>query len=115
MKKIGIILIILTMALVSCSKDEDNNTNPLVNPLVGTWVISYTEFDVVYLDEITFNSNNTGLVINKEDGVQVDNFSFTWSTNNNILTVSFDGETLTTVYSISGNQLTMDGEVYTRR
>lgn len=97
------------MALVSCSKDDDTN------PLVGTWVNSYTIYGVVYLDEITFKSDNTGIVSNKEDGIQVDIFSFTWSTNNNILTVSYEGDMQTTVYAISGNKLTLDGEVYTRK
>lgn len=110
MKKIGIFLLIMTIALVSCNKDDDND------PLVGTWEISYTDYDdVVYHDEITFNSDNTGTVANKEDGIEVDMFSFTWSTNNNILSVSYDGDTYTTVYAISGNKLTMDGEVYTRK
>ena len=109
MKKIGIFLLIMTIALVSCNKDDDND------PLVGTWEISYTDYGVVYHDEITFNSDNTGIVTNDEDGVQVDIFSFTWSANKNILTVSYDGFTDTTVYAISGNKLTMDGEVYTRK
>lgn len=99
----------MAIALVSCNKDEDTD------PLVGTWELTYTYFGTIYQDEVTFNSNHSGKVINKEDNLIVDEFSFNWSAVNNILSVSYDGETLTTIYSISGNKLTMDGEVYTRK
>lgn len=109
MRKIGIFLIILTIALVSCSKDDSTN------PLVGTWVTSYTELGVVYTEEVTINSNNTGSGFVKEDGVLTDNYSFTWSTNNNVLTITLDGETYSEAYSISGNQLTIGDLIYTRK
>jgi hypothetical protein len=109
MRKLGIILTMVIMVLVSCKKDDETN------PLVGTWVSTLTIYSVVYRDEITFNSNNTGRVLNLEDGIQVDDFSFTWSANNNILTVSYDGDTQTSAYSISGNKLTFGGEVYTKK
>ena len=99
------------MALVSCSKDKDLDTNPLV----GTWLSTETFGGVVYLDEITFNSDHTGTITNKENGIQVDLYSFTWSTSNNIITLSADGETNSAVYAISGNKLTIDDVVYTRK
>jgi len=109
MKKFGIILIVLIIAIASCSKDEDTN------PIVGTWVNSYELYDILFVDEVTFKSDNTGMVINKEAGIIIDQFPLTWSTKNNILTVSYDGETQTSTYAISGNKLTFGDEIYTRK
>lgn len=102
-------MFVVVMAFISCNKDDDND------PLVGTWAVSYTEYGTLYSDEITFNSDNSGNVSYYEDGDFSESFPFTWSANNNILTVSLLGETDSLPYSISGNKLTLDGEVYTRK
>jgi hypothetical protein len=122
MKKIGIILLLMMVTLVSCSKDDDEN---VVNPLIGTWEYSFTtdtdDGSALFKEGYTFNANNTGVMSLTYyfDGVpEIVTDNFTWSVNNNKLTILIGGETVVFNYSISGNKLsiTLDGVtiVYTR-
>lgn len=106
-------MFVVAMSFISCSKDD------AIDPLVGTWTISVTEDGVFYLAELTFNSDNTGNYSIYEDGIQEESNFWTWSTSKNILTVIMD-EDPTDIedisYSISGNELTIEGQpVYTRK
>ena len=61
MKKIKYLLII-TMAVmmsVSCSKDDDDD----VNPIVGTWGYTETFDGEVLVFEVTFKENLTGTMM----------------------------------------------------
>jgi len=120
MKKIGIILLLTMVTLVSCSKDDDEN---VVNPLIGTWENSLTYDGVIFKNVYTFNANNTGVlsIIVSFQGEDPETYTenFNWSiNNNNNLTLLIGGEMEVVNYSISGNKLTItfDGEtiVFTR-
>ena len=121
MKKIGIILLLMMVTLVSCSKDDDEN---VVNPLIGTWEynVTYTEENIIIEQVVTFNANNTGLLTvtgTFQGGVPtIETNNFTWKTNGNKLTIIIDNETQVGTYTISGNKLSMtfDGEtlIFTR-
>jgi hypothetical protein len=120
MKKIGIILLLTMVTLVSCSKDDDEN---VVNPLIGTWENSLTYDGVIFKNVYTFNANNTGVlsIIVSFQGEDPETYTenFNWSiNNNNNLTLLIGGEMEVVNYSISGNKLTItfEGEtiVFTR-
>ena len=120
MKKIGIILLLMMVTLVSCSKDDDEN---VVNPLIGTWENSLTYDGVIFKNVYTFNANNTGVlsIIVSFQGEDPETYTenFNWSiNNNNNLTLLIGGEMEVVNYSISGNKLTItfEGEtiVFTR-
>lgn len=119
MKKIGIILLLTMVTLVSCSKDDDEN---VVNPLIGTWENSLTYDGVIFKNVYTFNANNTGVlsIIVSFQGEDPETYTenFNWSINNNNLTLLIGGEMEVVNYSISGNKLTItfEGEtiVFTR-
>lgn len=120
MKKMKYLLIMAmaVMMSVSCSKDDDDD----VNPIVGTWGLTETIDGEVIDFEITFKENLTGTIMSSItfDGTTYDESdNFTWSTSGNKLTIVIDGETDITTYSISGNKLTINVDdeniVLTRR
>lgn len=112
MKKIGIILLLIMVTLISCNKDDDEN---VVNPLIGTWenTVTYTEENLIMKQVVTFNTNNTGLwtVTGTFQGgtPMIETNNFTWNSNGNKLTIIIDNETEAEVgtYTISGNKLSM--------
>lgn len=56
MKKLTLILLFITF-FISCSKDDSNNPNGVLNPpewIIGTW--GYTEYDLTH--SYTFTKNN---------------------------------------------------------
>ena len=123
MKKINLafitILILGLGVFNSCDKDDTE----IENPLVGTWEISESEDGYSFTLTITFNSDNTGVVIEEyvEDG-STERYTedFTYSTNDNNLLITMDDETVELTYAISDNQLTIteEGEaalVFTRK
>lgn len=124
MKKIGILLFVLAMTFMACSKDE----NQELYSLIGTWEYTetYTDIGDIYVVTIflTFNEDHTGVAgatttINSVPEVTgTENIS--WTASNNILTIisTLDG-TSSTIYTISGNKLTFgngsESIVYTRK
>lgn len=120
MKNLIKLLLVLFFALpvliTSCDKDED------LSELVGTWEYSVIEQGFSLSISITFNSDNTGKTLISttfEGETESESGNFTWSTADDILSVTQDGETTSVKYSISGNKLTIteDGEdmVFTRK
>ena len=105
------------MLSVSCSSDDDSESDLNDSALVGTWGITEIVEDEEFTALITFNANNSGrLVISWtfEGETETETENFTWSTSGNRLTFSSGGETTISTYSISGNNLTindLDGEV----
>jgi len=108
MKKIGMIILLVMVTLVSCSKDDDEIT---INPLIGTWEYSLKVDAVLFKYVYTFNTNNTGTlsIIVTLSGEPPDTYTenFNWSINNNNLTLLINGEMEVVNYSISGNKLTI--------
>lgn len=118
MKRIGILLFVFAMAFTSCNKDDDNQ-----DPLIGSWEMTEIDSNYVYKELVTFKSDQTGGVIitykYDTEPEEIDSSTFSWTTSNNLLTISTEGETFSFAYAISGNKLTlsMDGDsiVYTRK
>ena len=87
MKKLLVFLFLsATVALTSCSKDNDD-----VDPIVGTWAMdsSFTINDSTTSnrEEWIFKEDNTGQFSEYDNGVLDDTVSFTWSKAEEIYTV----------------------------
>ena len=109
MKKIKYLLIMAmaVMMSVSCSKDDDDD----VNPIVGTWGYTETFDGEVLVFEVTFKENLTGTMMSSvtfDGATYEESDNFTWSTSGNKLTMVIAGETDISTFSISGNKLTID-------
>jgi uncharacterized lipoprotein NlpE involved in copper resistance len=101
-----ILFMALSVSLTSCNDDDDD----MGNPIVGSWSVSEADggFEVDIL--ATFKENGTGtlaatITIQGESLTESD--SFTWSTNGDQLTMTMEGETEVSTYSISGDTLTI--------
>ncbi len=115
---LSLAFILPALAFVSCSDDDDDNTE-IVAALVGIWAEDTDyEYEVFH---IQFFSNYTGDFW-AEDLGEVDEQgkeSFTWSISGNKMHLEYEsGEYIDGNYSLSGNTLTLsyDGEqiVYKR-
>lgn len=116
MKKIVILIFVFAITLMSCSKDENQDQSPLI----GSWKFTVTHTNIDYVEVITiiltFNENHTGVedytYKHNDNPAETDTYNFTWTESNNLLTLNIDGDTISAIYSISGNKLTfsMNGE-----
>ncbi len=109
MKKFKYLLVMFVAltASVSCS-DESGDEN--VNPIVGTWGLTESEAGIEVSISATFSENNKGTmvaIVSLLGETATDNSTFTWSTDEDQLTMVMDGETEVSNYSISGNELTL--------
>lgn len=118
MKKILIVALLLFVNLISCSKDDEDISN---HPLVGIWEYSVTEQGMFIQQVFNFNVNKTGVMsitLTFEGITETETENFTWSTNNNKLTLFIGDDSEVVNYVISGNKLsiTFDGVtiVFTR-
>jgi len=117
----SIILILFTLLLVNCSKDDKNDINS-AHPLVGSWRFIDLDTDYKLTETLKFNSNKSGSIeeIEEYNGeIFNDKTYFTWSTDVDVLTVIFDDGEIDTVdiyYSIEGNKLSFgdDNTAYTK-
>lgn len=107
-----IILFFVLISILSCNKDDDNESI-LTNDLIGEWQRS--DFSKEFEYKLVFNSDNTGFRIESEtdleEGTQISSLiPFTWIANNNTLNIDFDGEIVSTNFSInpSGQLLLSD-------
>lgn len=97
--------------LSSCSDDDDDkNQNNPASALVGTWVYTDDDEDEIY----TFNADGTGTCF-YEDEYNKYTEHFTYTATQNTITFKESGETWTWPYSINGNVLNLDGDIYFRR
>lgn len=113
LKNLLFVLPILMMAmfsLSSCSDDDDDKDQNPGSALVGTWVYSDDDIDEIY----TFNADGTG-VYSYEDEYDDDTIRFTWTATQNTVTVNESGDIYSCTYSINGNTLILDGDIYYRR
>ena len=100
--------IALSVSVSSCNDDDDDEIAG--NPILGSWVLTEAEagFEVSLL--ATFKENGAGTLtatvsIGGESQTETDNFS--WSTDGDQLTMTMNGETEVSTYSISGNTLSI--------
>jgi len=103
--KYVLIMFVALTATIACSDDSDDG-----NPIVGTWELSESAEGLEVSLEATFNDNNKGTLlatISLLGETATENSSFTWSTDGDQLTMTMEGETEVSTYSISGNKLTI--------
>jgi len=100
-----IMFVAISVSLTSCTEDDD-----MGNPIVGSWGLTEADggFEVSLV--ATFEENGTGILaatITIQGESLTESDSFTWSTKGDQLTLTMDGETEVSTYSISGNTLTI--------
>jgi len=104
------VMVFAVVLSVSCSKDDDNNSDLSTNALVGSWETTDIQEGIDYNITATFNSNNSGtmVMVSTLDGdTKTETFDFTWSTSGDKLTFSVSGGSdFILTYSITGNKLT---------
>ena len=105
-KYLLVMFIALSVSLTSCEDDGDD----MGNPIVGSWGLSEEDSGIAVSLVATFEENGTGTLtasITISDQTQSESDSFTWSTDGDQLSLTMDGETEISTYSISGNTLTI--------
>lgn len=105
-KYLLVMFIALSVSVTSCDDDGDD----MGNPIVGSWGLSEEDSGIAVSLVATFEENGTGTLtasITISDQTQSESDSFTWSTDGDQLTLTIDGETEVSTYSISGNTLTI--------
>ncbi|TXD71768.1 hypothetical protein [Aequorivita antarctica] len=91
------------ISILSCNKDDDNELI-LATDLIGEWQRS--DFNNEFEYKLVFNADNTGFRIESEtdleEGTEISSLiPFAWIANDNILDINFDGEMVTTNFSIN--------------
>ena len=121
-----LIYLFLTVLIVACSSDDDNNSVSINPDLVGAWsgIITDSEGTGGTADQIfTLNSDATGSVSNLWDDGETFSSALVWSSTSTTLTftLSVNNETDSAHYELSNNNDTCvitrsDGAaiVYTR-
>ena len=128
------ILMLICISLICClytgCTEKSESTGPEGNSLVGTWML--TKMSMVFAGfTVDIDPAETGLMITlkinadgtyssatTDEGVTT-TVNGTWSSNNNVLTVTEDGETSEMDYSLSGDELIFtfdeedDGQTFT--
>lgn len=109
MKKILLVLVLATIGLVGCKKDE---TNTIVNT---SWTYTERDYYGKYVVQILFLPGNSALLTFKEyDSSNVLDYSHsingTYTYNPPTVILTFEGES--EVGTISGNQLILGGDVF---
>ncbi len=102
----SIILFFVFISIVSCVKDDDNELT-LSTDLIGEWQRS--DFSNEFEYKLIFNSDKTGYKIQTEGDIEGGTaisslVTFNWNTTDTILTMDFDGEIVTTNFSINANR-----------
>lgn len=105
-KYLLVMFIALSVSLTSCDDDGDD----MGNPIVGSWGLSEEDGGFAVSLVATFAENGTGTLtatITIDGQSQSESDSFTWSTDGDQLSLTMDGETEVSTYSISGDTLTI--------
>lgn len=104
-----IVMVFAMLLSVSCSSDDDNGSDANDAALVGSWMATESDEDGEYKITVTFNANQTGTLFTEVTFAgesESESESFTWSTNENKLTIDSSSEPPEVLtYSISGNKL----------
>ena len=99
MKNLFKILILSLLLFTICFSKNDTSTNLQENySIIGSWYRDINQIKSITSDDfvnenITFNQDNTGYVYREERmGCKIftSKNNFTWNTNNNILTITFE-------------------------
>ena len=98
-----IILILVVSSIFSCGND-DNDLNVAVD-LIGEWQRS--DFNNEFEYKLIFNSDNSGYRTLREGALGGQAISsaagFNWFVNENVLSIDYDGEIVTTSFYINSN------------
>lgn len=98
-----IILILVVSPIFSCD-DDDNDLNVAVD-LIGEWQRS--DFNNEFEYKLIFNSDNSGYRTQREGAIGGQAISsatgFNWFINENILSIDYDDEIVTTSFYINSN------------
>lgn len=115
------LLILYTLALISCSDDDNSSTAPegtgeIDNALVGTWVLTKILAPIATTPDVAgisltavFNADGTmQLTTIDAEGTSVN--AGTWGTSAGTITITLEGsEPGTSTYSVDGNTATIEG------
>jgi uncharacterized lipoprotein NlpE involved in copper resistance len=105
-KYLVVMFIAMSVSLTSCDDDGDD----MGNPIVGSWGLSEEDSGIAVSLVATFAESGTGTLtatITIDGQSQSESDSFTWSTDGDQLSLTMDGETEVSTYSISGDTLTI--------
>ena len=99
----SVVLFFVLISILSCNKDDDNESISTPD-LIGEWQRS--DFSDEFEYKLIFNADNTGSKIESEKdleaGTEISSLiPFTWIANDNTLNIDFDGEMITTNFSIN--------------
>jgi len=110
MKKL--IYLFLTVLIVACSGEDDSNEQSNNAQFVGTWENVFEDEDPNNSDSLVleFNADGTGSESETFNGETYSNGTFSWSSTNTTITVSYDdGDTFSAEYDF----LTVDQVKFT--
>ncbi len=100
----SVVLLFVLVSILSCNKDDDNEST-LASDLIGEWQRS--DFSEEFEYKLIF-ADNTGSKIESEKdleaGTEISSLiPFAWIANDDTLTIDFDGEIITTNFSINSS------------
>ena len=104
---------IMSVGFMSCSKDDDSSKDETVVSIVGTWRYDWGS-SAVSFTAYTFNSDGSGFIYDKGNPGRP--FTYIYDKQNNIITIinsPYDKETMF-VSELTSNILVLDGEEYRR-
>ena len=110
MKKL--IYLFLTVLIVACSGEDDSNEQSNNAQFVGSWENVFEDEDPNNSDSLVleFNADGTGSESETFNGETYSNGTFSWSSTNTTITVSYDdGDTFSAEYDF----LTIDQVKFT--
>jgi major membrane immunogen (membrane-anchored lipoprotein) len=110
MKKL--IYLFLTVLIVACSGEDDSNEQSNNAQFVGSWENVFEDEDPNNSDSLVleFNADGTGSESETFNGETYSNGTFSWSSTNTTITVSYDdGDTFSAEYDF----LTVDQVKFT--
>ncbi len=118
MKKL--IYLFLTVLIVACSSSDDSNEQSNNAQFVGSWENVFDDEDPNNSDSLVleFNADGTGSESETFNGETYSNGTFSWSSTNTTITVSYDdGDTFSAEYdflTVDQVKFTIDeqGDVY---
>ena len=105
MRNIKIISILFLVFAIATSCKNDDETTDVTADLIGEWHRSDASADFEYA--LIFNADNTGFRTEYERDADMNEIStivmFVWDVDGDILTLNFDGDIITTAFSIDAN------------
>jgi uncharacterized lipoprotein NlpE involved in copper resistance len=106
-KYLAVLFVALSVG-ISCTDDDDDGM--VGNPILGSWSLTEAEGEFEFSILATFEENGTGILtatVSIAGESQSESDNFTWSTDADQLTMTMNGETEVSTYSISGDTLSI--------